>query len=64
MDVMPTIQPSAPKVVAPEFEELDTIADDEVVDPVTEALALVTRINERVRTSAETRTPLGVQRVA
>ena len=62
MDVMHTIHPSARPPVAPEFAEID--ADDETLDPVTEALALVTRINERVRTSAETRTPLGVQRVA
>jgi hypothetical protein len=61
---MSTIQPSAPKVVAPEFEEPDAYASDDALDPVTEALALVTRINERVRTSAETRTPLSVPRVA
>ena len=64
MDVMQTIQPSALKLVAPEFADLEATGDDEIVDPVTEALALATRINERVRTSAETRTPLGVQRVA
>ena len=64
MDVMQTIQPSALKLVAPEFADLEAIGDDEIMDPVTEALALATRINERVRTSAETRTPLGVQQVA
>ena len=64
MDVMHTIHSSARPPVAPEFAEIDGDDDDETLDPVTEALALVTRINERVRTSAETRTPLGVQRVA
>ena len=64
MVVMQTIQPSALTIVAPELVDLESTSNDEILDPVTEALALATRINERVRTSAETRTPLGVQRVA
>ena len=64
MDDMQTIQTSALKLVASEILDLEATGDDEIQDPVTEALALATRINERVRTSAETRTPLGVQRVA
>lgn len=61
---MPYTKPSAPAVIAPELSDFDDLIDDDGQDPATEALALVQRINERMRKSAETLTPLGVQRVA
>ncbi len=61
---MPYIQPSASAPIAPELSDFDDLHDDDVQDPATEALALVERINERMRKAAETLTPLGVQRVA
>jgi hypothetical protein len=60
---MPNIQPSAPALIAPELSGVEAL-EEEMQDPATEALALVQRINERMRKAAETPTPLGVQRVA
>ncbi len=60
---MPNIQPSAPALIAPELSDFDD-SDEVSQDPATEALALVQRINERMRKATETLTPLGVQRVA
>jgi len=67
------IQTSVPQAIAPEFKHLHTAIpaadapdtdDIDSTDPVTEAIALVTRINAKMRTSSATLTPLGVQRVA
>ena len=63
MVAMPNIQPSAPALIAPELSGVEAL-EEEMQDPANEALALVQRINERMRKAAETPTPLGVQRVA
>lgn len=57
---MPDIQPSASDLIAPELSDFDDGPEEDGQDPATEALALVERINERMRKSAAPLTPLGV----
>jgi hypothetical protein len=56
-DLRRTALPELPPLPAGTLHE----PEEEVLD---DALALVSRINERMRKSAETLTPTGVQRVA
>lgn len=61
---MQTIQNPKPKQVAPIDWRQDEIVADDSSDTLDDALALVQRVNERVRKSTETLTPTGVPRVA